>query len=242
MNNDHRYIGTELDLFAMAVNWKAYIRHEIGQYIKGHVLEVGAGIGETTKALLNGQEESWTCLEPDRRLAGHITITLDNKPGDSCERPRVIVGNIDHLAVDRKFDTILYVDVLEHIEKDELEIKKAAQKLEDRGCLIVLAPAHQYLYSSFDAKIGHFRRYHQKRLIAISPSGTRLVKVRYLDSVGCLASLGIKVILRSGLPTKNQILMWDRLMVPLSRIFDSVFRYKIGKSIYIVWQKKASLH
>ncbi len=123
------------------------------------------------------------------------------------------------------------------IKKDKLEIKKAAQKLQKRGCLIVLAPAHQYLYSPFDAKIGHFRRYHQKRLIAISPANTKLLRVRYLDCVGCLASLGNKVILRAGIPTKNQIIMWDRLMVPLSRIFDSVFGHKIGKSIYIVWQK-----
>ncbi len=237
MTEDHQYPGLELDLFAMAFNWKAYIRREIGQYIKGHVLEVGAGIGETTKALINGHEESWTCLEPDRKLAERIAITLDNKPCGKSEAPQVIVGNIDHPACDRKFDTILYIDVLEHIEKDKLEIKKAAQKLQKRGCLIVLAPAHQYLYSPFDAKIGHFRRYHQKRLIAISPANTKLLRVRYLDCVGCLASLGNKVILRAGIPTKNQIIMWDRLMVPLSRIFDSVFGHKIGKSIYIVWQK-----
>ena len=237
MTEDHQYFGLELDLFAMAFNWKAYVRREIGQYIKGHVLEVGAGIGETTKALINGHEASWTCVEPDRRLAERIAITLGNKPSGNSGVPQVIVGDIDHPACNRTYDTILYIDVLEHIEKDELEIKKAAQKLKQNGCLIVLAPAHQCLYSTFDAKIGHFRRYHQKRLMGIGPAGTKLLRVRYLDSVGCLASLGNKGILRSGIPTRNQIIMWNRLMVPLSRIFDSAFGYKIGKSIYIVWQK-----
>ena len=130
-----------------------------------------------------------------------------------------------------------YIDVLEHIEKDELEIMKAAQKLKKKGCLIVLVPAHPYLYSPFDAKIGHFRRYHKKRLIAISPADTKLLRVRYLDCLGCLASLGNKIILRAGIPTKNQIILWDRWMVPLSRILDSAFGHKIGKSIYIVWRK-----
>jgi hypothetical protein len=51
MTDDHQYPGLELKLFTMAYNWKAYIKREIGQYIKGHILEVGAGIGETTKAL-----------------------------------------------------------------------------------------------------------------------------------------------------------------------------------------------
>lgn len=173
MTENHQYLGLELDLFAVAFNWKDYIRREIGQYVKGHVLEVSAGIGETTNALKSGQVESWTCLEPDRRLAEHIAISLDNKPCGKSEVPKVIVGNIDHPECDRKFDTILYIDVLEHIEKDELEIIKAAQKLKKGGCLIVLTPAHQYLYSPFDLAIGHFRRYHQNQLIALSPPDTK---------------------------------------------------------------------
>ena len=237
MAEDHQYIGSELDLFAMAFNWKAYVRHQIGPYIKGRVLEVGAGMGETTKALINGHGARWTCLEPDRKLAGRIAKSFDNRSGDPSARPEIIVGDIDHLACEREYDTILYIDVLEHIENDELEIKKAAQRLKQKGHLIVLAPAHQYLFSPFDAKIGHFRRYRHKRLISISPENTRIVKIRYLDCVGCLASFGNKVILKRGTPTQNQIMMWDRLMVPLSRMFDVVFGYKLGKSIYAVWQK-----
>jgi hypothetical protein len=237
MTKKHQYLGSELDLFAMAYNWKVYIRHEISHYIRGHVLEVGTGLGETTKALINGHEDSWTCLEPDRSLAERIAITLVNNVRGQCDEPRVIVGDIDHPACNRKYDTILYIDVLEHIENDELELIKAARKLEKNGCLVVLAPAYQSLYSPFDAKIGHFRRYHRKGLTAIRPADTKLLRVRYLDSVGCLASLGNKIILRAGMPTKNQIILWDRWMIPLSRIFDSAFGYKIGKSIYIVWQK-----
>jgi SAM-dependent methyltransferase len=237
MTENHQYLGSELDLFAMASNWKAYVRREITHFINGHVLEVGAGIGETTKALLNSHTESWICLEPDQSLADRITVELNCSLGGKDEMPKVIVGNIDHPACNQKFDTILYIDVLEHIEKDDIEIIKAAQKLKSGGHLIVLAPAHQYLYSPFDAKIGHFRRYHHQDLIALGPAETKLQRVRYLDCVGCLASLGNKVILRAGIPTKNQIILWDRLMVPLSRILDSVFQYKIGKSLYIVWQK-----
>ena len=238
MNKDHRYAGSELDLFALALNWKAYIRQQIGRYIQGHVLEVGAGIGETTKALITGYEASWMCLEPDRRLAERIAITLDNKIRDKDRKPLTVIGNIDHPACEREFDTILYIDVLEHIENDRFEIEKAARKLKKNGCLIVLAPAHPYLYSPFDAKLGHYRRYHRKRLRALTPLNTVIVKIRYLDCVGCLASLGNKVILKTGMPSKNQIIIWDRLMVPISRLFDAIFGYQIGKSVYSVWQKK----
>jgi phospholipid N-methyltransferase len=237
MAKDHQFVGLELDLFAQVTNWKAYIRSEIGHYIKGHVLEVGAGIGGITSILFSGREKSWTCLEPDKDLFNRLTKTLDNSPSKKIEFPKAIQGTIDHPDLDRKFDTILYTDVLEHIENDGLEVKKASQKLEKEGVLIVLAPAHQWLFSPYDDKVGHFRRYNKNQLIKIRPPGARLLRLRYLDSIGILASLGNKVILRAGIPTRNQIIMWNRLMVPLSRIFDSAFGYTIGKSIYIVWQK-----
>ncbi len=63
MDKNYQYVGLELDRFAQVVNWKAYIKSEIGHYIKGHVLAVGAGIGGITGILFNGCEESWTCLE-----------------------------------------------------------------------------------------------------------------------------------------------------------------------------------
>ena len=238
MAKDYQYVGIELDLFAQVTNWNAYIKSEIGRYIKGHVLEVGAGIGGITRIFFTGREESWTCLEPDKELFQRLTKSMEQLFFNKNELLKAIRGNIDYPALNRKFDTILYIDVLEHIENDELEIIKAARKLEKNGCLVVLAPAHQFLYSPFDAKIGHFRRYHRKRLIAIRPADTMLLRMRYLDSVGCLASLGNKIILRASIPTKKQIILWDRWMVPLSRIFDSAFGHKIGKSIYIVWQKK----
>ena len=237
MNKDHRYIGSELNLFALALNWKAYIKQQIGHYIQGHVLEVGAGIGETTKVLMSGHEASWTCLEPDRRLAEKIALTLENGYCTQNLRLSIVGGDIDHPACDREFDTILYIDVLEHIENDQIAIEIASRKLKKNGFLIVLSPAHPYLYSPFDAKIGHYRRYNRKRFKALTPVNTEVIRIRYLDCAGCLASLGNKVLLKAGMPSKNQIIIWDRLMVPISRVFDSVLGYRVGKSVYSVWQK-----
>ncbi len=233
----YEYIGSELDLFAQAIRWKAYIKNELKQYVSGHVLEVGAGIGETTKALLSGNEDSWTCLEPDSILAEHIIKAINSKSLSKNIVPKVIIGKIDHPECNRKYDTILYIDVLEHIEEDASEITKASQRLKKWGHLVVLAPAHHWLFSAFDREIGHFRRYNHEHFKKITPSGTRLLRVRYLDSVGCLASLSNRFILRSSIPNKTQLKIWDLLMVPISRITDPILGYKIGKSIYVVWQK-----
>jgi hypothetical protein len=109
--------------------------------------------------------------------------------------------------------------------------------LRSGGSLCVLSPAHPWLFSEFDARIGHHRRYSRAALVALTPPRTRLRLVRYLDSVGLGASLANRLLLRSPKPTRSQILFWDRLMVPLSRPLDWLLRYRLGKSILAVWER-----
>jgi protein-L-isoaspartate O-methyltransferase len=59
------YVGTELELFCDANNWKAYFRDLLAPYPGGDVLEVGAGVGATTRVLCDGLQTSWLALEPD---------------------------------------------------------------------------------------------------------------------------------------------------------------------------------
>ena len=59
---------------------------------------------------------------------------------------------------DKKYDTILYIDVLEHIEDDYAEIKHAMGLLTSGGRIIIVSPAHNWLYNPCDKAVGHFRR------------------------------------------------------------------------------------
>ena len=166
--NAYHYVGDELDLFAGASHWKEYVRYCLMPHIRGSVLEVGAGIGGTTTFLRPGDHRDWRCLEPDPKLAAILEETLrQNWPRFE---PDVLVGSIEALAGEQNFDTILYIDVLEHIEDDRAELARAAALLASRGRLVVLSPAHNYLFSEFDRAIGHFRRYNRKLLRLISPS------------------------------------------------------------------------
>ena len=135
------------------------------------------------------------------------------------------------------FDTIIYIDVLEHIENDSEELNRAASHLRPGGHLIVLSPAHQRLFSPFDAAIGHFRRYDRKMLQAISPAGLRLERMRYLDCAGLILSAANMLLLRQSMPTKAQLGFWDRWIVPVSRVFDKPFRYSLGKTIIAIWER-----
>ena len=232
---DFAYVGNELDLFADATNWKSYVHFHLQAYLSGDILEVGAGIGSATVALNHRVQRRWVCLEPDRALADRLK---SNIPAEltKCE---VMVGTVADLAPDERFDGILYIDVLEHIEGDAMELARAAMHLKPNGTLSILAPALPWLFSPFDASIGHYRRYTKSSLRSIAPQGLREKKCVYLDSVGFLASLGNKLFLRSRIPSKAQIHFWDRSMVPISRFVDRALRYAIGRSILIVRQKVA---
>lgn len=233
------YKGDELALFAHAVNWKNYFADHLRPYLGAEVLEVGAGLGSTT-LILCAEHSRWVCLEPDIGMADNLARMIAAGQLPSC--CLVEVGTIADLVGrvgEERFDSVVYIDVLEHIKEDRAELAEAIRLLRPGGHLVVLSPAFPWLYTSFDRAIGHFRRYRRAGLLDIAPVGARPVLARYLDSIGLCASLANRLLLRSRMPSQQQILTWDRLMVPLSRLVDPLVSYSFGRSILAVWQRVA---
>jgi SAM-dependent methyltransferase len=232
------YVGGELELFAQAKNWKGRLARELAPHLGGKVLEVGAGLGGTTESLLSQADvASWSALEPDPDLFAELERKAAFLDRRFSAEVRALRGTLSDLDEDERFDAVLYVDVLEHIEDDRGELTRAAARLERGGKLVVLAPAHQALYSEFDRAIGHFRRYDRRSLAALAPDGMELVTLAYLDSVGWLASLANRWLLRRSMPTAAQIRTWDGVMVPLSGVLDRLLLGRFGKSVLAVWRR-----
>ena len=225
---DYEYIGNELDLFKNATHWKKYFSNVLSKYIYGDVLEVGSGICANTNYLRNKNVKSWSCLEPDQSLISRVPETFKDVSLSN--------GTIDDLKPELKFDSILYIDVLEHIENDKEELIKSYNRLRPGGKLIVLSPSYQYLFSPFDEAVGHYRRYHKSTISALSPERSPL-KCFYLDSLGVMLSLANKMVLKSGSPTEKQILFWDRFIIRISKILDKIIGYSFGKTIICIWEK-----
>jgi protein-L-isoaspartate O-methyltransferase len=232
------YVGSELELFHSAKNWKSYYGSMLQQYLGSNVLEVGAGIGGTTEVLCRGQHQSWVCLEPDEALCEDIHhLIAEEKLPQFCQ---VVAGNLQALSPSQLFDSILYVDVLEHIKHDRAELARAAAHLSPGGHLIVLAPAYNWLFSPFDEAVGHYRRYSKNALLEMSPSGLEIALTRYLDSCGICLSLANKLLLRKSAPSLSNIKHWDRFVIPLSRYTDRLLLYKFGKTVLVIWRKPGS--
>jgi len=229
------YVGTELELFAKATNWKNYVGKKLRPYIAGNVIEVGAGLGASTKYLCNLSHGRWICLEPDANHVSHLKgLIAARKLPPCCE---AICGVLADLAPAEFADTIIYIDVLEHIERDEEEMRVAAAHLAARGHIVMLSPAFNFLYSPFDEAIGHYRRYVYADAMRLTVQSLTLQAIFFLDSVGFFVSASNRLVLRKSQPSMRDIQIWDKTIVPISVLTDKICSPLFGRSIVMIWQK-----
>ena len=227
------YIGNELELFEHAENWKKYYSNILKKYIIGRVVEVGAGLGGTTLFLFNKKVKNWVCLEPDPLLFK----ILNNKLNFNILNNEINTLNGNISLIKEKKDTIIYIDVLEHIENDKNELENAYNLLADKGVILIVVPAFNFLYNNFDKAIGHYRRYTKKSILKIIPENIKIIQINYLDSLGFFSSLLNKYILKQEYPNLKQVLFWDKILIPFSKFLDILFNFSFGKSLIIVLQK-----
>ena len=234
IEHGYHYSGKELDAFSYAKRWKRYWWGQIRPFVGCDILEVGAGCGNNVGIFNLKPGIHYTGIEPDQELADVLKLRLDEM---SFEKSSVVVGCSGQLVGKHCFDTVVYLDVLEHIEDDKAELRLAFDLLREGGHLIILSPAYQWLYSAFDRSVGHWRRYNVAALKSVIPEGGIEVRVRHLDSVGLLASVAMKIFSRSGKASKGSVTIWDRMLVPISRCVDPLMRYWLGRSLLVIVRK-----
>ena len=207
----------------------SYCLKFIKKYIKGNVLEIGAGCGSFTRNYLNRNIKNITLTELDKKNILELKRKFKNNTNI-----KVIKKNIYN--IEKKFDTIIYLHVLEHIKNDNEEIKAASKKLKENGNLIIMVPAHQKIYSNLDKAVGHFRRY-ELNFFRESFGSLKRSNLIFLDSMGyILYYLNKKIFKKEIYPSKLKIFIWDKIFTPITAVVDFVFRYKFGKCILAIYK------
>ena len=228
----------ELETLASAHRFFEWIVQEFGTAIGQRVVEVGAGLGTVSRTISRLHPGSEVlALEPAanvfprlvERLADDAQVTARH-----CTSSEFLESGTDLPAgAGHRFDTVVYVNVLEHIEDDVAELRVGARLLERGGKLCVFVPAMPSLYSRIDAKSGHYRRYTKRTLRhALERAGFVVDRIDYFDVVSALPYWIVYRLLRVENLGSGSNTLFDRVLVPLSRAIQKVLRHPpFGKNL-----------
>lgn len=235
------YVGKDLEAMAFAQNYHQWILNTFAPYLGARIVEVGAGTGGFSELLLQLSPDSLDLVEPAEGMynilverlsqAEHATqLVLHNSSFDRVA---------EELRATRKPDSILYVNVLEHVEDDNHELRRVFQTLTRKGRLFIFVPAFQWLSGSFDQKVGHFRRYTRAELVKkTQDAGFKVIESRYFDLVGILPWWLKYRLLRSDKLETRTVRIYDRFIVPVARKLESVVTPPVGKNLLLIAQKE----
>ena len=202
-------------------------------FLGRRVLEVGSGIGNITKYLLDRDFVIATDVEPR-----YLTL-LKNTFG---KYKKFMIENFDisNSDVERyrsyHIDSVICFNVLEHIEKDEKALENIFNILEPGGRLLLFAPSHRWLYGSLDQHLGHHRRYGKEELKRkLENAGFNVILLKHFNRIGILGwFLNSKILRRKRLPSL-QLRVYN-LLVPLSKM-EELFPLPFGTSLVAIAEK-----
>jgi SAM-dependent methyltransferase len=221
-----------LEVMRLASWYNNWLFSLVEPQISGRVLEVGAGIGNFTELLADKYKV--TAIDLDRRYVKK----LKKKFKDKVE---VGLGDIEkgkYFFLDRRFDTLLCLNVLEHIQNDEKALVNTRKLLKSKGRLVLLVPAHQAAFGSLDKNLGHFRRYSRNDLVGkLEKLGFSVESIYYLNWLGFLGwFFNSKTFKRKVVPG-NQLRLFNFLVRPFLLI-EKIIKPPFGLSILAVVKKR----
>jgi SAM-dependent methyltransferase len=230
---DHFGAEDDLECLAASKNFFEWVLDEFRPYLRGRVVEVGAGTGTITRKLVERYPDVFVvALEPADNMFATLDAYATLTDRVSAHKQTLADRGVGGGSV----DVVLYVNVLEHVADDAAELKLAAHALRPGGALLVFGPALEALYSDLDHKAGHYRRYSLAYLRRIvEGADLRVVSLRYFDLLGVVPYLFVYRWLHRTEISSSTIWGYDRLIVPLSRLVQRVVTdLPAGKNVILV--------
>lgn len=228
------YEGRDLEAMSFARNYHRWIVSEFRPYLGEAVAEVGAGSGDVSEMLLAAPVRRLVAVEPSDQMYPRLAARLAGEPRARTEQAFFAAV---HERYRETFDSVVYVNVLEHVPDDAGELRIARETLKPGGHLCVFVPALTWLYSGFDASIGHHRRYHRAPLrCLLRGAGYEVVRLRYFDGLGILPWL-VAFRLMGRTLGGGSVAAYDRWAVPLLRAVERRIPVPLGKNLLAVARK-----
>ncbi len=225
-----------LEAFSQADAFNRWLYQKIVAHVQGKTLEIGSGIGNISAFLLKDLDDvSLSDLRPEycRLLQKKFSYNAHLKGVYELDLS-LRDFNSKYSELIEKFDTVIALNVIEHITDDSLAIQNAKALLKRNGKLVILVPAGKWLYNSIDRELGHNKRYSKSGLNDLMESaGLVVTDCRYFNAAAILGWWVSGNLLQEKTISSAKLNIFNR-MIPLFKIMDWLISPFTGISVISV--------
>lgn len=227
---------SDLETMSVATNYRNWMYHRLSPYIGQKILEIGAGIGNFTELLIDRE-----LVLPTDNYEPCIAY-LSSRFGDRLKAQPILLdasGDIVTALKEYGFDTIVCLNVLEHIEDDLKALVEMHKVLEKGGRLVLLVPAFQFLHGTVDKALGHYRRYTRKDLLPVMcQAGFTIERSFYMNVVGMAGWFWNNRVIKRREESAKQIGIFDRYFAPAAELTERLLPPPLGLSLIAIGCKE----
>lgn len=235
-NNDDYTGHANLEMISARSRFNEWMYKRIKAGLRekmGNILEVGSGLGTISEKLIRdmGPSSHITLTDISVRYVQLLSIKYSSFKNVSVSRMDLNTGEDYSKIGYEKYDSIIAINVLEHVRDDQLALREIYKMLKAGGILVILVPCNKFLYNVIDKGLGHFRRYTKKELCSkINETSFTILCMQYFNTVGMVGwYLNGNVLKKAGIsPTASK---WFDRLVPLLDCFDRVTSNMTGLSL-----------
>jgi SAM-dependent methyltransferase len=203
----------------------------VAPYLGRSVLEIGSGMGYFSEKLVESGRDRVVLSDTEDYCLVRLQAT-------HRDNPRVEVTRVDlpgAVDIGSPVESVVAMNVLEHIEDDVAALRDLAQVVVPGGHIVLWVPAYMQLYGEFDRKVGHFRRYTPRTIrAAVESAGLRVTTLHPVNFIGGIAWWLAVRRGGAGHPNKRVVWLYDNVVVPISRAVERVVRPPFGQSVLCV--------
>jgi SAM-dependent methyltransferase len=230
-------VGTELFALAEAKNYYRWVIGQFAPFLGKRVIEVGAGIGTFSRSLLQHTPVSELILvEPGENLLPLLQQRFVVEP-----RVKIVPGYFHDLQAPATADSVVLVNVLEHIAEDQALLDATHEVLIPGGTLLLLVPALSWIYGSLDEAFGHYRRYDKASLAAkLRAAGFQILRLSYLNLPGIVGWFLTGRVLRRKTLQARYVRLYDQWIIPWLSRLEGRWEPPCGQSLIAVAHKPGS--
>ncbi len=225
------HMGISLENMSQAAWYNRWTLQKISKFLKGDILEIGCGTGNFTQSLTNFGK-IWA-IDIDQEFIKQTRKRVSNDV-------QINIGDIEngrYFFKNKKFDSIICFNVLEHIEDDIKALNNLYQLLKYDGKLILLVPAHPALFGSIDKAVGHFRRYQKNQLLkTLEKHNFKIICSKNLNFLGALGWWFAGKVLRNKSVDEKKLSFFNKI-APYILPIEDIINIPLGTSILVIARK-----